>query len=74
MKRFFISALCFVLLTLQLAPCFALATEIQTETNPDGSYFIISDEELLPDMSDSDIETIPGNSIMQESSNMNSLV
>lgn len=66
MKRIFISFLCCVLICLQILPCFAAASDVQMETNEDGSFFIITEEPLASaEPPDVDIEH-PGDSIKPE--------
>jgi len=69
MKRIFISFLCCVLICLQILPCFAAASDVQMETNEDGSFFIITEEPLSsaepPNIDDS---FPPGDGIKPEGS------
>ncbi|MBR3953930.1 MAG: hypothetical protein IKJ63_00450 [Clostridia bacterium] len=62
MKRIFISFLCCALLCLQIIPCVAAASGMQTEKNEDGSFFIISDKPLSSAVAPPDFENqiVPG--------------
>ncbi len=76
MKRVMIAFLCFMMICMQLLPCFALTNDRQIEENQDGSFFVISSEPLAsaPPIDPDSNETAPGISANPEDGAINSLI